>query len=127
MKREIPVFQYDDAWQILARGDRHNGLVIDAGSEEVMLRIEKTMSRLKVMGDDDRRFFWIWAQVNKREREWLQVLTATMKLVKMASRKSPPERFAFIVKRGNNKLLVSGLLLLSGLIIAANLCNVHCL
>lgn len=76
MKREIPVFQYDDAWQILARGDRLNGLVIDAGSEEVMLRIEKTMSRLKVMGDDDRRFFWIWAQVNKREREWLQVLTA---------------------------------------------------
>ena len=47
MKREIPVFQYDDAWQILARGDRLNGLVIDAGSEEVMLRIEKTMSRLK--------------------------------------------------------------------------------
>lgn len=76
MKREIPVFQYDDAWQILARGDRLNGLVIDASSEEVMLRIEKSMSRLKVMGDDDRRFFWIWAQVNKREREWLQVLTA---------------------------------------------------
>ena len=76
MKREIPVFQYDDAWQILARGDRLNGLVIDASSEEVMLRIEKIMSRLKVMGDDDRRFFWIWAQVNKREREWLQVLTA---------------------------------------------------
>ena len=76
MKREIPVFQYDDAWQILARGDRLNGLVIDASSEEVMLRIEKTMSRLKVMGDDDRRLFWIWAQVNKREREWLQVLTA---------------------------------------------------
>ena len=76
MKRKIPVFQYDDAWQILARGDRLNGLVIDAGSEEVMLRIEASMSKLKVMGDDDRRFFWIWAQVNKREREWLQVLTA---------------------------------------------------
>ena len=76
MKREIPVFQYDDAWQILARGDRLNGLVIDAGSEEVMLRIEASMSKLKVMGDDDRCFFWIWAQVNKREREWLQVLTA---------------------------------------------------
>ena len=76
MKREIPVFQYDDAWQILARGDRLNGLVIDAGSEEVMLRIEASMSKLKVMGDDDRRFFWIWAQVNKRKREWLQVLTA---------------------------------------------------
>lgn len=76
MTREIPVFQYDDAWQILARGDRLNGLVIDVGSEEVMLRIEASMSKLKVMGDDDRRFFWIWAQVNKREREWLQVLTA---------------------------------------------------
>lgn len=76
MKRKIPVFQYDDAWQILARGDRLNGLVIDAGSEEVMLRIEASMSKLKVMGDDDRRFFWIWAQVNKREREWLLVLTA---------------------------------------------------
>jgi hypothetical protein len=76
MKRNIPIFKYDDAWQILTRGERLNGLVIDSGSEEVMLRIEETMSRLKVMGDDDRRFFWIWAQVNKREREWLQVLTA---------------------------------------------------
>ena len=76
MKRNIPIFKYDDAWQILARGDRLNGLVIDAGSEEVMLRIEETMSRLKVMGDDDRRYFWIWAHENKREREWLEVLTA---------------------------------------------------
>ena len=76
MKREIPILTYDDAWQILARGKRLNGLVIDAGSEEVMLRIEETMSRLKVMGDDDRRYFWIWAQENKRERKWLQVLTA---------------------------------------------------
>ena len=76
MKRNIPVFKYDDAWQILARGKRLNGLVIDAGSEEVMLRIEETMSRLKVMGYDDRRYFWIWAHENKREREWLQVLTA---------------------------------------------------
>ena len=69
MKRNIPIFKYDDAWQILARGDRLNGLVIDAGSEEAMLRIEASMSKLKVMGDDDRRFFWIWAQVNKRERQ----------------------------------------------------------
>jgi len=37
MKRNIPIFKYDDAWQILARGERLNGLVIDAGSEEVML------------------------------------------------------------------------------------------
>lgn len=76
MKREIPIFQYDDAWKIIARGSHANGLVIDAGSEEVMLRIEASMSRLKVMGDDDCRFFWIWAQENKRERKWLQVLTA---------------------------------------------------
>ena len=70
MKRNIPVFKYDDAWQILARGERLNGLVIDAGSEEVMRRIEETMSRLKVMGSDDRRYFWIWAHKNKRERKW---------------------------------------------------------
>ena len=76
MKRNIPIFKYDDAWQILTRGERLNGLVIDAGSEEVMLRIEETMSRLRVMGDDDRRYFWIWAQENKRERKWLEVLTA---------------------------------------------------
>ena len=64
MKREIPVYQYHDAWQILARSDRDNGVVIDAASEEVMLRIEQTMSRLKVMGDDDSRYFWVWAQTN---------------------------------------------------------------
>ena len=46
MKREIPVFQYNDAWQMLASVDRLNGLVIDASSEEVMLRIEKTMSKI---------------------------------------------------------------------------------
>ena len=79
MKRNIPVFKYDDAWQILARGERRNGLVIDAGSEEVMLRIEETMGRLKVMGNDDCRYFWIWAHENKRERKWLQVLTAHYK------------------------------------------------
>ena len=76
MKRNIPVFNYNNAWQILARGRHLEGLVINAESEKVMLRIEKTMSRLKVMGDDDRRFFWIWAHRNKREREWLLVSTA---------------------------------------------------
>ena len=52
MKREIPVFQYDDAWQILAKGDRLNGLVIDAGSEEVMRLYWhlKRMSRLSWIG-----------------------------------------------------------------------------
>ena len=78
MKREIPVYQYNDAWQILARSN-DNGVVIDAASEEIMLRIEHAMSRLKVMGDDDCRYFWIWAQTNKREREWLRVRTAHYK------------------------------------------------
>ena len=45
MKREIPVYQYNDAWQILARSN-DNGVVIDAASEEIMLRIEQAMSRL---------------------------------------------------------------------------------
>ena len=79
MKRKIPVYQYHDAWQILARSNRDNGVVIDAASEEVMLRIEQTMSRLKVMGDDDSRYFWIWAQTNNRERKWLRVRTAHYK------------------------------------------------
>lgn len=64
MKREIPVYQYHDAWQILGRSYRDNGVVLDAASEEVMLRIEHAMSRLKVMGDDDSRYFWIWARQN---------------------------------------------------------------
>ena len=79
MKRKIPVYQYHDAWQILARSNRDNGVVIDAASEEIMLRIENEMSRLKVMGDDDSRYFWIWAQTNNRERKWLRVRTAHYK------------------------------------------------
>ena len=59
MKREIPIYPYHDAWQILGRSNRDNGVVIDAASEEIMLRIENAMSRLKVMGDDDSRYFWI--------------------------------------------------------------------
>ena len=65
MKRKIPVYQYNDAWQILGMSYRDNGVVLDAASEEVMLRIEHAMSRLKVMSDDDSRYFWIWAQTKK--------------------------------------------------------------
>ena len=79
MKRKIPVYQYHDAWQILGMSYRDNGVVLDAASEEVMLRIEHAMSRLKVMGDDDSRYFWIWAQTKKRKREWLRVRTAHYK------------------------------------------------
>ena len=34
MKRNIPIFKYDDAWQILTRGERLNGLVIDAEAKK---------------------------------------------------------------------------------------------
>ena len=79
MKRKIPVYQYHDAWQILGMSYRDNGVVLDAASEEIMLRIEHAMSRLKVMSDDDSRYFWIWAQTKKRKREWLRVRTAHYK------------------------------------------------
>ena len=79
MKRDIPIFSYDDAWQFLCHDDDLNGVVIDAASEEVMLRIEAATNRLKVMGDDDRRYFWIWAQKNSHEREWLKIVTAHFK------------------------------------------------
>ena len=79
MKRKIPVYQYHDAWQILGMSYRDNGVVLDAASEEIMLRIEHAMSRLKVMGDDDSRYFWIWAQTNNHKREWLRVRTAYYK------------------------------------------------
>ena len=79
MKRVLPTYEYNDAWQILARSSRRNGVVIDSKSEEIMLRIEHTMGRLKIMGDDDRRFFWIWAQEGKNKRKWLKVMTAHYK------------------------------------------------
>lgn len=79
MKRKIPIYQYHDAWQILGMSYRDNGVVLDAASEEIMLRIENAMSRLKVMGDDDSRYFWIWAQTKHRKREWLRVRTAHYK------------------------------------------------
>lgn len=75
MRKNILTYSYDDAWRILCY-DSYDSVVIDAASEEVMLRIEKAMSRLKVMGRDERRFFWIWANRNAREREWLKVVTA---------------------------------------------------
>ena len=54
MKRNIPEFKYIDAWQILCR-EGLNGTIVDDKSLEIMLRIEKSMSRLEVMGDDERK------------------------------------------------------------------------
>lgn len=78
MKRNIPEFKYIDAWQILCRKGL-NGTIVDDKSLEIMLRIEKSMSRLEVMGDDERRFFWIRAKNGSKSYEWLQVLTAHYK------------------------------------------------
>ncbi len=52
---------FEDLWLLLALGDGHslNGNILDDASLEVMLRIEKTMQRLKAMGDDDRRYLWM--------------------------------------------------------------------
>ena len=64
-------------------------MVIDDASLEVMLRIEKTMQRLKVMGSDARRILWIEIKApGKRNREefadandnyWYQVCSAHYK------------------------------------------------
>ena len=56
MKRNIPEFKYIDAWQILCR-ERLNGTIVDDKSMGIILRIENLMSKLKVMGDDEMRFF----------------------------------------------------------------------
>lgn len=51
----------EELWPMLALGMGHdwNGNIVDDASLKVMLRIEKTMQRLAVMGEDDCRFLWI--------------------------------------------------------------------
>ncbi len=66
-----------------------NGVVVDDAALEVMLRIEKTMQRLEVMGDDEQRWLWIELKApGKRNRMetadangnyWYQVFTANYK------------------------------------------------
>ena len=51
--RTLPVLDYSDAFRILCL-EGGNGTIVNDASEQVMLRIEKTMARLKVMGDDAR-------------------------------------------------------------------------
>ena len=62
----------DELWPLLALGDNYdlNGNIVDDESLEVMLRIEKTMQRLKVMGSDDRRYLWIELQAPEDKEEW---------------------------------------------------------
>ena len=47
-----------------------NGNVVDDASLEVMLRIEKEMHRLKVMGDDERRSLWIEIHLPGKRYYW---------------------------------------------------------
>lgn len=59
--KDLPILKYNDLREVMWL-DHHNnlnGTVVDDASLEVMLRIEKTMSRLDVMDDDDRRQLWI--------------------------------------------------------------------
>lgn len=59
--KNLPILKYNDLREVMWI-DHHDslmGTVIDDASLEVMLRIEKIMSRLDVMGDDDRRQLWI--------------------------------------------------------------------
>ena len=59
--KDLPILKYNDLCEVMWL-DHHNslnGTVVDDASLDVMLRIEKTMSRLDVVGDDDRRQLWI--------------------------------------------------------------------
>ena len=63
-----------------------NGLVVDDATLEVMLRIENTMQRLEVMGEDEKRMLWIEIKAPAKRRRmeeadengyyWYQVATA---------------------------------------------------
>lgn len=70
--KDLPILKYNDLREIMWL-DHHNhlnGTVVDDASLEVMLRIEKTMSRLDVMGDDDKRILWIELKApRKSDRE----------------------------------------------------------
>ena len=61
MNYDLKVLKYKDLEDLmwLGPGSHLGEIVIDDASLEVMLRIEKTMRRLKVMGIDARRTLWI--------------------------------------------------------------------
>ncbi len=70
--KNLPILKYNDLREVmwLDHLNRHNGTVLDDASLEVMLQIEKTLSRLDVMGDDDKRWLWIELKApQKRDRE----------------------------------------------------------
>ena len=91
MNYDLKVLKYKDLEDLMWHGfgSPLDEIVIDDASLEVMLRIEKTMSRLKVMGIDARRTLWIEIKApGKRYQEetpdnagnyWFQISTSHFK------------------------------------------------
>lgn len=89
--KKIPILRYNDLAELmaLAHGHNWNGVVVDDAALEVMLRIEKTMQRLEVMGDDEQRWLWViikapakryrWEVADENGNYWYQVCTANYK------------------------------------------------
>ena len=81
--------KYNDLKSILCHIRTYNGIIVDDASLEVMLRIEKTMQRLKVMGNDARRILWIeikapgkrnrFEETDTNENYWYQICSAHFK------------------------------------------------
>jgi hypothetical protein len=88
MMGRVPVVKYSEIVDIMCLEHRNhlNGVVVDDAALEVMLRIEKTMQRLEVMGDDEQRWLWIelkapakryWEEeADENGNYWYQVFTA---------------------------------------------------
>ena len=51
--------QLNDLWGIVALPHEWNGYAVDEKSAEVIVRIKQSISRLAVMGDDERRSLWL--------------------------------------------------------------------
>ena len=84
----VPMLRYSDLGEIMYLEHRNhlNGVVVDDAALEVMLRIEKTMQRLEVMGDDEQRWLWVemkapakryrMEEADENGNYWYQVFTA---------------------------------------------------
>lgn len=72
MINNITVPEYKEIWPLICLDDSHhlNGNIVDNASLEVMLRIEKEMQRLKVMGSDERRSLWLEIHLPGRGYHW---------------------------------------------------------
>ncbi|MEE3417085.1 MAG: hypothetical protein VZR53_17200 [Prevotella sp.] len=81
--------KYNDLKSILCHNHTLNGIIVDDASLEVMLRIEKTMQRLKVIGFDAKRILWIeikapgkrnrFEETDANDNYWYQMCSAHIK------------------------------------------------